>query len=303
MHRDHDDTHRCSTLSTDISTPALYHDSGHEGGLTLSTLCHQLLLYVSTKDTSIFIPYSVTGFLHCQYLQAKEHVARVTYAATHARKPPELVARSFPIDNPEIPECQDYDQDLGDSYWSTWPSNPVTLSTPPWISAAKLEEVAHRAGYSYQAELQYNLNNLRHGANIGVEGSSRLLAEGPNLPGFLSLGYRSADTICTWVKKDLVFGPLTRDQLPTTFRSSPIQSALKPSGRIRICLDFSWPWRPKGSTKESVDLTGSEPTSLNDGIRGDWPVWMISCKDVLTRLLYCNTSSFMAKIDWLDAYK
>ena len=191
--------------------------------------------------------------------------------------------------------------------WGTSTGRPGLTTqprtTPPWISADKLEAVAARVGYNNREELSYNLGNLRQGADIGVIGSSRLHAVGPNLPGFLSLGYRSADTIATWVKKQLVYGPLTREQLPPSFRSSPIQAALKPSGRIRICLDFSWPWRARGTPKDQVDLSSTTPTSLNDGIRGDWPVWMISCKDVLYRLLYCNPSSMMSKIDWLDAYK
>ena len=78
---------------------------------------------------------------------------------------------------------------------------------------------------------------------------------------------------------------------------------MKPSGRIRICLDFSWPWRPRGTPKDSVCLDGDTPTSINDGIRGEWPTWMISCRDVLQRLLFCNTTHVMSKIDWLDAYK
>ena len=234
---------------------------------------------------------------------ASEHVSRVTQAAASVREPPPLLAKTFPIDNPEIPEVPDYDIDLGDQYWAAWPYNPATDTTPPWISADKLEVVAARVGYNNKEELSYNLGNLRQGADIGVIGSSRLHAVGPNLPGFLSLGYRSADTIATWVKKQLVYGPLTREQLPPSFRSSPIQAALKPSGRIRICLDFSWPWRARGTPKDQVDLSSTTPTSLNDGIRGDWPVWMISCKDVLYRLLYCNPSSMMSKIDWLDAYK
>ena len=123
--------------------------------------------------------------------------------------------------------------------------------------------------------------------------------EGKNYQSASEHGHLLADALADWLKKGLILGPFTNDDLPVVDPSiSPVSVVPKPMGHGRIMVGFSSPHIC------DPDVGGSAPVSVNDGIRiEDFPCGGSSTKDVLKRLNLFGRGCTITKQDWSDAYK
>ena len=228
-------------------------------------------------------------------------------AAMRKGWPEQPVIKKYQRKNPEIPELHEYSDNIGDEFWAKWPSNkPTGEKLVSWISHVKLRNRAEKAGYSDKVMLDYVCTSLRDGATLGTRGSARL-PSAPKNKGKLS-NYDSAyehgalmgDSLASWVKQGLVWGPMTKEELPWTDpKVSPMSVEIKPSGAARIIVDLSSPHL------KTVDLDSDIPSSVNSGIDiEDFPMEGVTTVDVLKALVKLGKGNVViSKQDWSDAYK
>ena len=218
--------------------------------------------------------------------------------------------------NPEIMVLEDY-RSIPDNFWDAWPRVPLPTSVSPIINAKRFRRRCLEAGVD-QALVEKVVDRIQNGAALGARGAGRLPARGQNLSGFYEMGPRSVDTMVSWLKASpaLMAGPLEPEELNNgMFRANPLQSTEKPNRSARVCVDQSWP-HTKGnpvdgnvpiSVNESIDIARypviTVMSALSLLIIVSTQVRMISTKDVLYRLLFCDTCSRIVKIDLADAYK
>ena len=200
---------------------------------------------------------------------------------------------------PWIPTRSSYRGVFPESWWSHW--KPNLESTPGWMCPVKLFDISRTLKYPGLDRIERICTGLREGFSIGARGSARLPAHGENWKSVFTYGEKFCDAVQQWLLDGLVIGPLSRDQLPEDIRVSPSSVEIKPlNNRARVCVDMSWPHIPKNE----VNLDGDTPTSVNSGIDiKQFPVNMVSTKDILVRCFSAGRGTFLAKQDWADAYK
>ena len=109
------------------------------------------------------------------------------------------------------------------------------------IDHKKVEEIAKRLEIPEKVKVSEIACMLENGANLGNEGEGRWPSEGPNNDSVYEFGARVADSIQTALKEGIIYGPLTREELPwSEFKCSPMSVRLKANGRA-IIMDFSYP--------------------------------------------------------------
>ena len=112
---------------------------------------------------------------------------------------------------------EEYTEDLG----SKWVKKPYKAEAArSWISLEKLKMEAER----------------------GIEGEGRWPSHGPNNSSALEICQRLADSLQSAIKADIMWGPLTEEEMPwTQFKVSPMRIRIKPNGAAKIIMDLSWP--------------------------------------------------------------
>ena len=187
-----------------------------------------------------------------------------------------------------------------EEWWSFWPVVPLPTSISGYVDHTVFGEKCRAAGVN-PALVSMVCERLENGAPIGARGAGRVACEGPNHAAFYEYGERSVDTLVRWLKADppLICGPLTAEQVEgLTVRVNPLQTALKPNGDARVCVDQSHP--RVGNPR----IFGTEPVSVNASIDiRQYPCSMITARNVLWRLLHCGPDFRITKVDWTDAYK
>jgi len=205
---------------------------------------------------------------------------------------------SFEKKCPWIPSRTSYRGTFEEDWWRQWVPN--LLSSPSQICPVKLYDISRRLNYPGLDRIQRLCTGLREGFSIGARGSARLPAEADNWSSVYSHGDKFCDAVQQWLLDGLVTGPLTRDQLPADIRVSPSAVEIKPNGRARVCVDMSWPHYKK----DEVNLDGDIPTSVNSGVDiSQFPVNMVTTKNILVRCFAAGIGTALAKQDWADAYK
>ena len=136
------------------------------------------------------------------------------------------------------------------------------------------------------------------GASIGCEGLARLPTSYGNSESSLEYGVRVADSLQSWIKEGLCFGPLLQSEMPwDDYTVNPITVKLKPNGKARICINMSAPY------KRESDPEGT-PMSVNSGIdTSKFPTQMSSTQTFCESLMRAGCPAVMCKLDWNQAYK
>ena len=215
-------------------------------------------------------------------------------------QPPVPVMREWKPKCPELPVLSGYAENPPSSYWRSWPVNNVLAPQPrSWISSRAIRRLAEVTGYGRDSNIDWAVKVIESGALVGARGAARLGHDAKNYVSAIDHGHLLADALGDWIKKGLILGPFTYDDLPVTDpRVSPMSVVPKPSGHGRIVVDFSAPH------VQNPDLEGSSPVSVNDGIKiEDFPCGGSSTKDVLKRLYLFGRGCTITKQDWSDAYK
>ena len=231
-------------------------------------------------------------------------MAKLQEAHEAAKPPPKIAIAPFKKRFPHLPRLMDY-RDIPESYWDLWPKVEIPKKVEGYINHSVLRSRCLEAGLN-PAQVHLVCDRLVNGADIGARGKGRTPLEGKNHSKFYEYGERSMDTVYKWIssKPPLICGPLTEAELNGKgVRVNPLQTALKPNGDARVCVDQSWPRKEKkdqsrpGKVKKVPDEL--RPLSVNESIDiKDFPTLMISLKDVLLRLLHCLPTYLVSKIDW-----
>ena len=231
--------------------------------------------------------------------KVKETVAahsKLLREGMNTKKPQPRVIPPFTPKVPEVAKLPIYNlKKYPKEYWDKFPYRPLTPGISSYISPERLEARAIKSSFPAMDYVLDVSSQLREGVSLGFRGAGRLPAEYPNLKTFYETGYRSMDTIASWVKEGLMCGPLDRHQLPLYIRSSPAGGAEKPNGRRRVTVDMSHPHLPP-----PVDIwSTTTPCSPNASIdKSLYKTVMVTSKDVLVALQREGTNSYMAKADW-----
>ena len=232
-----------------------------------------------------------------QYIRRRQLIDR--WSSSTIQEEPKL--KSFKQVNNNLPELDSYNGILPQDYWDKWEKKTYEELTPAmsWVNPDKLWAVASRLKYKdKQGRLQRAMVNLSRGALIGCKGPSRLPTSHPNSQSAADYGVRVADSLQTWIKEGLCFGPLRPEEMPwDDYTTNSITVKLKPNGKARICINMSAPY------KRPSDPEGA-PASVNSGIDSDeFPTSMSSTQSFCTSLMRSGTPSKFCKLDWVSAYK
>ena len=121
---------------------------------------------------------------------------------------------------------------LPPSVWRDWEGDKCALSLtrPSWISADNLVQLAQEIDFPDQGRVARTAAELRNGVRTGVQGAGRLpLPNVRNSPSLNQMPRQVLDTLRTWTRKELLCGPLKKDELPEGAKLSPLSAVLKPN--------------------------------------------------------------------------
>ena len=151
--------------------------------------------------------------------------------------------KGFDPKNGNLDVLNEYTEDLGDEYWSTWVKEPYGAgAAKSWILSEKLKEEAERLGMKEKLKLDDIIKTIEKGATLGIEGEGRWPSNGPNNNSALEFGQRLADSLQSAIKAEIMWGPLSKEEMPwTDFKVSPMTVCLKPNGAAMIIMNLSWP--------------------------------------------------------------
>lgn len=202
-------------------------------------------------------------------------------------------------DTPELPEAkkfkakhdlpllQDYSKPAPDWFWEKFPSN-LKDGKSSLINADVLYDLAIECGYKDHENLEKICGWLKNGAVIGCKSPFRDPVSASNAKSAITEGQKVTDSICDWIKKGFVYGPVDQQLVPNNAKFSGLMTRPKPNGAVRIILNLS---APSGS-------------SVNDGIDNDeYPAFMSSTTDWLRVLNKVGLRCYISKTDFSDAYK
>ena len=186
-----------------------------------------------------------------------------------------------------LPERDDYREPAPKEFWTKYPENTKT-STKSLIDAHTLRRLAMETNYPHLKHLEKIVHGIEHGFKTGCSGKYRYPSVAKNTPSAYVDGVKVTDAIGSWIKKDFVRGPVTREKLPQNAKVSAIMTRSKPNGKVRVILNLSG---PKGS-------------SVNEGIDPqEFPATMSSTTEWVKVLTRAGRGCLITKVDWADAYK
>ena len=165
-------------------------------------------------------------------------INRLNTALSEAVKPEPPVTPPFVKKNSEIPTLDDYKGEFSETFWSKWPRTPLPLKAKSIINVPAFKDHCLQSGVD-EHMVDTVTTRLSEGARLGARGAGRLPARAANLQNFYLLGERSIDTMVTWLKASPPFmaGPFKPNELNNgRYRSSPLQSTLKPNNHARVTL-------------------------------------------------------------------
>ena len=186
-----------------------------------------------------------------------------------------------------LPILEDYSVPAPESFWEKFPCNYV-MPKPSLIDWKELECLAIKVNYPDKKLLSKVVSWLKEGAKIGCSQKFRKPSVAKNSKSAIINGYRVTDTICDWVNKGFVMGPVDLKDIPVNAKVSGMMTRDKPNGAVRCILNLS---SPKG-------------LAVNEGISSeDFPTKMSSTTEWLRVLNRAGRDCFINKQDWSDAYK
>ena len=109
--------------------------------------------------------------------------------------PPTPAPPAFTPKCPELPTLQSYRGDLGEEYWSHWPSHLAPDTAQSWIDHSALLRVARTLEYPDMDHVEEVCHGLQHGVRIGCHGSARLPGRCRNIESAVLHGRQCADAL------------------------------------------------------------------------------------------------------------
>lgn len=187
----------------------------------------------------------------------------------------------------DLPVLHDYSKPAPDWFWHKFPSN-LKEEKSSLINADVLYCLAIECGYKDLDNLNKVCGWLKNGAVIGCKNPFRDPVTANNAKSAIVEGQKVTDSICDWINKGFVHGPIEQHLVPENAKFSGLMTRPKPNGAVRIILNLSAP----------------EGSSVNDGIDSDeYPAFMSSTTDWLRVLNKAGLRCFISKTDFSDAYK
>ena len=137
--------------------------------------------------------------------------------------------------------------------------------------------MARECNYPYKELLNEIVNDIRFGANIGVEQEFRVASNSTNTPISLEYGDKVSDSLSKMMRDGYLMGPFSDNQLPfMENRFSGLMVKLKPDGSARMILNLS-----KGN-----------PNLVNEGINSkNYPTVMSSTLEFVRVLNRCGKNA------------
>ena len=216
-------------------------------------------------------------------------------------RPEPVKMKTFTPVNKELPELESYSGIFPNSYWNLWETRrPGACSDPrSWIDSKKFSDLCTSSGMKDSSHLENLTRGIEEGFRIGCTGEGRLSTVGRNSDTASEYGNRVADSLLTWIKEGICFGPLKKEELPWKDVSiSPITVRIKPNGKARIIIDMSYPHDRK------LKRGQGRPMSVNSSINIDeFRTTMGTTKDWLKCLFWAGIGAKMSKADLVSAYK
>ena len=204
--------------------------------------------------------------------------------------PPRPPKKGFNPANPEIPILENYRARPGKEFWDVFPVHRNWRSGTPFkLDLDKLESWVKLAGDTEQMRtlLSEISHDVTYGADLKVEDGYEPNAN-KNAPSAYEQGQWVTDEVASAIKKGIVAGPFSGDEVPKNATINSIQTAPKPNGKVRIIGNMS---APKGR-------------GVNAFIDKKWyPSEMGGMPEILIALSYCGRGAKFAKCDWNAAYK
>ena len=188
---------------------------------------------------------------------------------------------------PELPVLANYRSKAPAAYWDLFPKNN-TCPAVPGINRVAIQQIANTVGVSDIARLNRVIKRTVEGADIGCKGKFRDSSQSTNAANTYEHGPEVSDAVASWVQKKVVFGPVSKAEVPVEAKINGIMVRVKPDSSVRIILNLS---APKGA-------------SVNEGIDSeDFPAKMSSTEAWVKVLNKAGRGCWISKTDFKDAYK
>ena len=213
-------------------------------------------------------------------------------------RPEDPIIPPYKYKYPNLGVLNNYNGNFSENFWDKWITNPYTNEVNSWINWYALEWHIKATGYQDFRKIAKTRSILLEGASLGCDlQTARMPTWGKNSHTVAKNGRKFADTLQDWCAMGIVAGPIRMGEMPfNEFKVSPMSVAPKPKGKIRPCMDLSFP--------HDIPADDPNPNSVNAGIQKDLLVSkMSSTLDVCLKIWRNGCETEMAKADWNNAYK
>ena len=198
--------------------------------------------------------------------------------------------KGFKPKNPEIPKLRDYSVAPPVGWFEHWPllSWEEGRKMKSSINPGKMLAWASKAGHPDMGTVIDICHDITHGCDLGTRGVSLCPSTSSNAPSAYKYGERVTDSIAQGIKKGIMVGPMTEDQIPYLpelgIKVNGIMANLRQNGDVRVILNLS-----RGS-----------PFCVNDGISTEdrFEVTMSTTSMWLRSLFKAGRGCFLCKLDW-----
>jgi len=199
----------------------------------------------------------------------------------------EIKRKVFKPKFPELPVLPNYKNKAPAAFWDKFPRNH-TCPAVPGISKVAIEQIVGTVGCSDNDRLNRVVKRIQEGADIGCKGKYRESSQSTNAASTYENGREVSDAVASWVQKKVVYGPVSKEEVPKDAKISGMMVRVKPDSSVRIILNLS---APKGA-------------SVNEGINAeDFPAKMSSTEAWVKVLNKAGKGCWISKTDFKDAYK
>lgn len=208
-----------------------------------------------------------------------------------ARPLPQLQPlKEFQAKNPEIPRLSDYSKPPPPGWFSYWPSLSWEEGRmrKSGINAKKMVMWAEKSNHPDMGTVLDIARDVTYGCDLGTRGVNLCPSTSSNAPSAYKYGERVTDSIATGIKKGIMMGPMTKDEIPFSpdlgVKVNGIMANVRENGDVRVILNLS-----RGS-----------PFCVNEGMANEdrFEVAMSNTTMWLRSLHKAGRGSFFCKLDW-----
>ena len=161
------------------------------------------------------------------------------------------------------------------------------------INARKMVMWAERANHPDMGTVLDIARDVTYGCDLGTRGVNLCPSTSSNAPSAYKYGERVTDSIATGIKKGIMMGPMTKEEIPFSpdlgVKVNGIMANVRENGDVRVILNLS-----RGS-----------PFCVNEGMSNEdrFEVAMSNTTMWLRSLYKAGRGSFFCKLDWSGEVK